>query len=201
MVEHQSIAWPSVWTMQFMCSCVVVFTFSITASTPQPSSTLPSFLRRRQLQLAETRKAKRPRKEHARTWDKNIVCLPSDYATKSGLIQILRKKKRAILGHVGLIGKIHLTSEMIEEDIFAEVRSVFSKPMRNNPNFQFRFLQSTGGGCKTLSIPSISTHFQWTATQVASLAGQGAIYILADEDLYLPVSSSKSVAKLCLISY
>ena len=26
------------------------------------------------------------RKEHARTWDKNIICLPQDYATMSGQI-------------------------------------------------------------------------------------------------------------------
>jgi len=175
---------------------IVFFLFSITTNAPQRNTTLPSFLHRRQLELDETCKAKRPRKEHARTWDKNIICLPQDYATKSGVIQIPRKKKRAVLGHAGLIGKVHLTSAMVEEDIFAEIRSVFSKSMRNDPNFPFRFLQSTGGGCKTLSILSVSTHFQWTATQVASLAGQGAIYILADEELFLPVSNFfKSIGK------
>ena len=75
---------------------------------------------------------------------------------------------------------------MSEDDIMAEVRSTFAKPMGDDPMFPFRFLQSTGGGSKTLTIPAVSKNFQWTAAQVASL-GQAQIYILANAGLNIPV--------------
>ena len=65
---------------------------------------------------------------------------------------------------------------------------VFGRPMKFDPSFPFTFLQSTGGGTKTLTSPAVSVHFQWTAQQVVSLAGQGALYILANKELDLPVS-------------
>ena len=47
-----------------------------------------------------------------------------------------------------------------------------------------KILQSTGGGSKLLSIPSVSSTFRWNAQQVARLATQkGAIYILAEAEL------------------
>ncbi len=50
------------------------------------------------------------------------------------------------------------------------------------------YLQSTGGGAKSLMVPSQSTAFQWTAEQVSRLSGQkGTIYILAEADLILPL--------------
>ena len=48
------------------------------------------------------------------------------------------------------MGRIRLTSEMSEEDIFAEIRSVFNTPMGGKMDFQFEILQSTGGKIKTL---------------------------------------------------
>ena len=64
--------------------------------------------------------------------------------------------------------------------------------MNFEPDFPFIFLQSTGtsGGAKVLSAPNLSTHFQWNAQHVVSLAGQGAIYILAKKNLHIPVSNT-----------
>ena len=89
---------------------------------------------------------------------------------------------------MGLIGKIELTSEMDEDCIMAEIRSVFSQAMNHDPSFPFKILQSTGGGCKCLSVPATSTHYHWSASQVVSACGQGPIYILAGDVLQVPVS-------------
>ena len=117
-----------------------------------------------------------------KTWDKDIVCLPSEYAI-CNIVQIPRGKKRCALAQMGLIGKIHLTSEMSEENIMAEVRSVFAKAMNQDPHFAFKILYSTGGGTKTLTTLAVSTHFHWSAAQLASTCGQGAVYVLAERDL------------------
>ncbi len=63
-------------------------------------------------------------------YDRDIVCLPKDYATSDGLIELLRKKEdRQFLVTNKLIGKIQLRSEMKEKEIFKEIRSVFRTPM------------------------------------------------------------------------
>ena len=49
---------------------------------------------------------------------------------------------------------------MTEEEIFAEIRNVFKKPMGNNDDFRFSILQHTGGGSKTLTIPQKRLHGQ-----------------------------------------
>lgn len=85
---------------------------------------------------------------------------------------------------MGLIGKIHLSSDMNEDDVKREVCSVFQGPMGNDPNFPFVFLQGAGEGSKTLVIPSVSSNYHWTAQQVARLGGQKShIYILAQADM------------------
>ena len=74
--------------------------------------------------------------------------------TKNGeLVKVFypRKKYRANLGATGLIGK-HLTSDMSVDMVQVEVRSVFKQAMNSNPYFPLTFLQSTGGGCKTLYL-------------------------------------------------
>ena len=48
-----------------------------------------------------------------------------------------------------------------------EIRSVFRGPMDGRDDFMFSFLQSTGVGTRTHTIPSVSASFQWTAQQVA----------------------------------
>ena len=92
-----------------------------------------------------------------------------------------RGKYRASLGMRGLIGKIRLTSAMTVED---EVRSVFEKPMCGRKDFPFVFLQPTGAGSRTLTVPSVSPSFCWTAQQVAKLASsKQSIYVLAKDKL------------------
>ena len=68
-----------------------------------------------------------------------------------------------------------------------EVRSVFRKVMQSRLDFCFVFLQPTGTGAQTLTVPSISNSFSWTAQQVAKLGGhKSPIYILAKDKLTLP---------------
>lgn len=95
-----------------------------------------------------------------------------------------RKNFRAELGANGLIGKLHLTSDMSVNDVASEIRSVFQKPMDGNESFNFTFLQPTGGGNNTLTVPSVSSTYEWTAQQVSKLAtSRGCIYIMALDDL------------------
>ena len=62
----------------------------------------------------------------------------------------------------GLIGKVHLESEL-----FIEVRSVFKDVMGADENFPFTFLVPTGGGLKSLTKPALSSSFKWTPKEVA----------------------------------
>ena len=72
---------------------------------------------------------------------------------------------------------------MTEEEIFAEIGNVFKKQMGNNDDFHFSILQHTGGGSKTLTIPSLLETFRWTASAVAGHNLKSPIYILANEEL------------------
>ena len=83
----------------------------------------------------------------------------------------------------GLTGKIHLSSEMTDKDVENEIRTIFKGLMQNNPSFPFVYLQS-GGGSKTLTIPSQSASFRWTPRQVAHSSQSSTIFILAQDDLY-----------------
>ena len=98
-----------------------------------------------------------------------------------------RGKYRSQLGEDGLIGKIRLMSTMNGEDVKDEIRSVFQEPMGSRVDFPFVFLQPTGIGARTLTVPSVSNSFCWTAQQVAKLGGHKTpIYILARDALTLP---------------
>ena len=104
------------------------------------------------------------------------MCLP--YSVEP--VAYPRGKYRTKLGEKGLIGKIRLTSTMSVEDVENEVRSVFHGPMDGREDFHFNFLQPTGVGTKTLTVPSVSSSFCWTAQQVAKLGtNKQAIYIMA----------------------
>lgn len=79
-----------------------------------------------------------------------------------------------------------MTSEMNEEDVASEIRSIFKGPMKGKTDFRFQYLQATGGGTKSLSVPAQSTSFKWTPLQVSRLSGQsGTVYILAQDELDL----------------
>ena len=121
-------------------------------------------------------------KKKFQEWDRDIMCIPLEYARGSD-VTIPRGKLRAEFASKGLAVKIRLNSEMSENEIFAEIRSAFSVVMGNDEDFQFQILQSAGGGTKSLVVPGWSTSFLWTAKQVVATAGRGAIYILAKQEL------------------
>ena len=125
------------------------------------------------------------------TWDRDIICQPKDSLQEDNFISYPRGKFRARLGREGL-GKVHLTSSITVEEVGAEIRSAFQFAMGGYHSFPFKYLQATGGGVRALSIPTVSSSFQWTAQQVAKLGNQRhTIYILAENDLKL--SSHESV--------
>ena len=144
---------------------------------------LPSFLKRKG--IVGGRERKKPKV--VVSWDRDIICLP--LRVKRGeVVKVLsypRKAYRAQLGAWSLIGKLHLTSEMSVEDVKAEVRSVFKGPMRSNESFCFTFLQPTGGGNKTLTVPSVSSTYEWTAQQVANWLQAVALFTLWHWMIYL----------------
>ena len=92
-------------------------------------------------------------------------------------------RNREALCEAGLIGRIRLTSDMSEEEIFDEIRSVFKIPMEENKHFEFDILQSTGGSTKNLVVPALSISYQWTASAIAPKNVKTPIYILAKEPL------------------
>ena len=121
------------------------------------------------------------KKEKVYNYDRDILCLPMSYGSKGGTIKIPRGTfVREYLAGNGLIGKIRLSSNMTEKDIFQEIRSVFKDAMNNN---MFSVLQQTGGACKSLTIPSVSSSYKWTASLVAGRNAKVPIYILAREEL------------------
>ena len=75
--------------------------------------------------------------------------------------------------------------------------------MGGRKDFPFAFLQPAGVGTRTLSIPSVSSSFRWTASQVAKLGGhKQAIYIMAMDSLTFPkseVSTCNFVPRLSLL--
>ena len=129
--------------------------------------------------------ASRAKNSKVVSWDRNIVCLPFCYSkwcrTPSSGIAIPRKKKCILAAH-GLVGKVHLESDWSEDDVFNEIRSVFSEPMNNDPAFPFDMLQLTGTGTKTLGVPALSSSFRWTPKEVAGRA-DSTIYILCKKNL------------------
>ena len=52
------------------------------------------------------------------------------------------------LASCGLMGKLHLTSEMTEKEVEDEIHCVFKVLMNNDCEFHFQYLQATGGGTK-----------------------------------------------------
>ena len=154
-------------------------------STPSAAHILPSFLKRRGIRNnGGTSKAKKPKA--VKTWDRDVLCIPKQgNRLPTGRIKYPRGKRRVYLTSSGLFGKLHLTSEMSDEDVRREIRFIFKGPMQNDPNFPFVYLQGAGGGAACLTVPSQSSSFKWTPQQVARISSQsGIIYILAQADLY-----------------
>ena len=117
-------------------------------------------------------------------WDWDVTYLPP--RKSDGVISFPRGKYCTGLANCGLIGKLHMTSEMDKEDVAREIRSIFKEPMKGKADFHFQYLQATGGGTKSLTVPTQSASFKWTPLQVSRLSGQsGTVYILAQDELDL----------------
>ena len=58
-----------------------------------------------------------------------------------------RGKHRSYLESIGLIGKLHLTSEMSKEYVVADITSVFKVQMDENPHFAFVYRISSVRTC------------------------------------------------------
>ena len=118
-------------------------------------------------------------------YNRDIICLPSSYGDGGRRsIPVPRGKQRSLLADLGLQGKITLSSDMDEQAIREEIRSVFIEAVGDDPSFPFTFLQMSGCGGKSLSIPSLSASFQWNAQEVCKL-GKSCIYILAEKRLQI----------------
>ena len=93
------------------------------------------------------------------TYDRDIILLPKAFKDERGLVKVPRGQTcRESLAVNGLIGKICLTSEMTEEEIFDEIRSVFCTAMSQD-----------------LTFP--------TASAVAGKNAKAPVYILAGANL------------------
>ena len=79
---------------------------------------------------------------------------------------------------------------------------MFTRPMKGSETFPFIYLQPTGGGNRSLTIPSVSSSYEWTPQQFAKLANaRGTIYIMALQDIYLPdVDNSCHISLLAMSS-
>ena len=139
---------------------------------------MPSHLKRRRSENnAAVKKAK------ITIWDRDIICLPSSCANGNHIC-FPRGKYRAILGRVGLLGKVRLQSDMTASEVLDEIRSVFVVQMGGRRDFPFEYLQRTGCGSYSLMIPNVSSLFDWTPQQVAKLSNaKGSIFILARDKL------------------
>lgn len=116
------------------------------------------------------------------TWDREVICLPKCYMTlfnTKGVMPIPRKKKD-ILASFGLVGRVHLESDWSEREVIEEMRSTFIESVNENVNF--KFLQCTGTGTKSLVIPKVSSSYKWGPKEVAGRAGR-PIYLLLQDDL------------------
>lgn len=167
---------------------------------PQPSADrqtlLPSaFLARKHLTTSSESSSK-PKKRRVsgqvgkeKTYTKDIVCLlPQHYGliplNENSVIQIPRGKARGNLATLGLIGKVHLVSTWPSARVTEEITSVFSSTfgLEENEQLGYKYL-AVVPGAKVLSLAKVSTSFSWSGHAVASLAGQGCIYILSEINL------------------
>lgn len=160
----------------------VVFTFyhyfSVLRRRPLPPT---QFVRGKTVNRGSNPKPKKAKTKVS--FERDIVCLPLNYPEEPGVFPFPRGKVRSSLGRQGLIGKIHLDSEMSEREIFQEIRSVFKVPFREDEQFPFKILQSAGMGAKSLVIPALSTTYEWKAKEVANSGGR-VVYIWAQRELY-----------------
>ena len=86
---------------------------------------------------------------------------------------------------------------MTVEEVEDEIRSVFKHPMNSRDDFLFIYLQPTGCGSRSLTVPALSSSFDWTSQQVAKLGGnKGTMYIMAQDELNTSVEVDSFVSSL-----
>ena len=95
-----------------------------------------------------------------------MVCLPP--RKSDGVVGFPRGGYRTYLANCGLIGKLHMISDMDEEDVAREIRSIFKGPMKGKADFQFQYLQATvvaqNPQLRLLKVnPSSGHHFKFRA--------------------------------------
>ena len=123
-----------------------------------------------------------------KTYTKDILCLLQQQhpleLDDSSIIPIPRGKARGTLAELGLIGKVRLVSTWSSARVTDEITSVFSSSfgLEENEQLKFKYL-SVVPGAKVLSVAKVSSSFSWSGHAVASLAGQGCIYILSEMQL------------------
>ncbi|XP_028400989.1 G2/M phase-specific E3 ubiquitin-protein ligase-like [Dendronephthya gigantea] len=124
-----------------------------------------------------------------KTWSKDVICLPG-YGNKEltgaapVFFSIPRGPARAKLTEDGLVGKIRIVSTWTPRQVAIELTSIFGKRfvIGENGLLEYNYL-SMVPGTKRLKIPNVSTSFTWNGQEVASLAGQGCLYIVAKSEL------------------
>lgn len=99
--------------------------------------------------------------------------------SSNGVLPIPRKKKD-ILASYGLVGRLHLESDWSEGEVLEEIRSTFKDSIHDSN--QFKFLQVTGVGSKSLMVPKLSASYKWTPKEVAGRADK-PIYVLLENDI------------------
>ena len=117
------------------------------------------------------------------TWDREVVCLPKSYMdlfASNGLLPVPRKKKD-VLASFDLVGKVHLESDWTAAEVVAEIKSIFNEKLKDDDT-NFKFLQFTGTGTKSLIVPKVSASYQWTPKEVAGRADR-PVYVLLEKNL------------------
>lgn len=83
----------------------------------------------------------------------------------------IREESRVYLTSSRLFGKLHLTSDISNEDVRREICFTFRGPMQNDPNFSLVYLQGAGRGGNMSNCAITKFIFQWTPQQVSWISG------------------------------
>ena len=133
---------------------------------------MPSYLRRRRGDAVDSNK-KNIKAKVIKQWDRDVLCLPP--RKSNGVISFPRGKYRTYLANCGLIGKLHMTSDMDEEDVAREIRSIFKGPMKQG-RLSFSLSPSHWRWHQVFDRACPSESFKWTSFQVSRLSGQSGTY-------------------------
>lgn len=149
--------------------------------------------------FATSRRKERP--PRVLTYLRDIFCLPPECQGQNGTVVIPRGSRRSALADEssGLLGKIVFQSDWSEERMVEEITRVFAMPfglgtedISAGKRLEFKYLQKTGAGARSLCVPSVTSDFRWDGRQVSTLAkSRGVIYILSVHNV--PVVSKEAI--------